>query len=311
MELVRLESLAPRGWDAPAVTVGNFDGVHRGHQVLADAVARDARAASGSAVVLTFDPHPSRVLAPERAPATLMTIAQRAEVLGGLGIDKLAVLPFTRELSQLTPAEFARRVLADCLGASVVVVGAGFRFGRGRAGDVRALGAFGEAMAFRVHGVPPVLHEGALVSSTRVREAVARGDVRAAHELLGRPHFLDGVVVRGGARGRSLGIPTANLDPVNETLPHGGVYACLARRLPDGGRLRAVVNIGKRPTFGGGLTLVEAHILDFDGDLYGATLRIELHERLRDERRFEGPEALLEQVASDIAAARRVLEKAP
>jgi riboflavin kinase/FMN adenylyltransferase len=311
MEIVRLESLAPRGWARAAVSVGNFDGVHRGHQALADVVVREALGAAGTAVVLTFDPHPSRILAPERTPTTLMTIPQRAEALAVLGVDKLAVLPFTRELSQHAPEAFARHLLVECLAARVVVVGANFRFGRGRAGDVSALSRFGKAMGFRVHGVPPVLHELEPISSTRVREAVVRGDVSAARELLGRAYAVDGVVVRGLSRGRTLGIPTANLDPINETLPHGGVYACFARLLPGGPPLPAVVNIGRRPTFGGGAILVEAHVIDFGGDVYGKPLRLEFQERLRDERRFDGKEALVDQVRADIEAARRVLEKAP
>ena len=310
MQIVRLEALAPLGWANPAVSVGNFDGVHRGHQALAQAVVREARRGAGTAVVLSFDPHPSRVLAPERAPATLLTIPQRAELLGGLGIDRLAVLPFTAELSQYPPEGFAQRVLAGCLGARVVAVGANFRFGRGRVGDLAALTAFGATMGFRVLGLAPVLLDDAPISSTRVREAVARGDCRAARELLGRRAFLDGVVVRGAGRGRALGLATANLDPLNETLPHAGVYACCARTLPAGDSLPAVVNIGRRPTFGGGAVTVEAHLLDFDGDLYGHVLRLEFEARLRDERRFDGPEALLAQVREDIAAARRLLEKA-
>jgi riboflavin kinase/FMN adenylyltransferase len=310
MQIVRLESLAPRGWSSPAVSVGNFDGVHLGHQALAEAVVREARAAGGSAIVLTFDPHPARVLAPERAPGTLLTITQRAELLGQLGIERLAVLPFTPELSQYPPEGFARRVLAECLGARAVVVGANFRFGRSRAGDLAALTAFGAALGFRVAGLPPLLLDGAPISSTRVREAVARGDCAAARELLGRRHFLDGTVVGGVARGRTLGLATANLDPLNETLPHAGVYACCARVLPERLALPAVVNVGRRPTFGGGALLVEAHLIDFEGDLYGRQLRLEFEARLRDERSFDGPGALVAQVQQDIASARRLLEKA-
>lgn len=294
------------------MTVGNFDGVHRGHQALAAAVVQEARAAAGTSIVLSFDPHPSRVLSPERAPATLMTLEQRAEVLGTLGIDRLVVLPFTRELSQQPAQLFARRVLWEALGARVVIVGANFRFGRGRAGDVTGLRGFGESLSFRVSGVAPVLQEGAPISSTRVREAVARGDVTAARELLGRAFFVDGVVVQGKGRGRSLGIPTANLDPSNETLPGGGVYACSCRLLGEPARaLPAVVNIGRRPTFGGGALLLEAHLLDFEGDLYGRGLRVAFEQRLRDERHFEGRDALLAQIHEDIVTARRLLEKLP
>jgi riboflavin kinase/FMN adenylyltransferase len=310
MEVVRLETLEPRGLRSPAVTVGNFDGVHRGHRALAEAVVAEARTTGGEAVALTFDPHPSRVLAPERAPATLMTIAQRAEALGGLGIDRLAVLPFTRELSHQSPEEFARGVLAGALGARAVVVGFNFRFGRGRAGDAGALASFGSALGFTVRALPPVLHEGAPVSSSRVREALGRGAVEAARALLGRRYFVDGIVVQGLGRGRQLGIPTANLDPVNEILPGGGVYACLCRIDRDARRRPAVVNVGRRPTFGGGALLLEAHLLDFEQALYGRSLRVEFEARLRDEQRFADAGALLRQVRADIESARRLLEKA-
>ncbi|MBI3932411.1 MAG: bifunctional riboflavin kinase/FAD synthetase [Acidobacteria bacterium] len=312
MELARLDSLVPRGWARPAVSVGNFDGVHRGHQVLVEVAVRDARSLGGTAVVLTFDPHPSHVLSPDRAPSALMTVEQKAEVLAGLGVDKLAVLPFTPELSQETPDEFVRLVIEATLGAQLVVVGSGFRFGHRRAGDVETLERLGRERGFRVHAVEPALHEGAPISSTRIREALARGDVEAARILLGRAFFVDGTVVPGEGRGRRLGIPTANLDLVNETLPGGGVYAGRFRGLrADTGEPRpAVVNVGRRPTFGGGRVTVEAHVLDYEGDLYGRPVRLEFLVRLREERRFPGAEALVAQIRQDVARAREVLEKA-
>lgn len=308
MEVVRLDGSRPRPLRSAAVTVGNFDGVHRGHLALVEAVVEEARAHGGPAVALTFDPHPSRVLAPERAPATLMTVTQRAEILGALGISSLAVLPFTRELSHQSAEAFVREVLVQALGSRVVVVGFNFRFGRDRAGDVAALEGLGRRLDLHVRTVPPIVVDGAVVSSTRVREAVVRGGVEAARELLGRPYFVDGAVVRGLGRGRRLGIPTANLDPVNEILPGGGVYA--ARCRVEGGELRpAVVNVGRRPTFGGGAMLLEAHLLDFEGDLYGHTLRVAFERRLRDEFRFPDAEALRRQILQDVAHARRVLEQ--
>lgn len=312
MELARLDSLAPRGWPEPAVTVGNFDGVHRGHQSLVAAAVRRARERGGTAVALTFDPHPSRVLSPDRAPSTLMTLDQKAEVLARLGIDRLAVLPFTFELSRLSPADFARMVLREAVGARVVVVGANFRFGRGREGDLALLSRLGRSLGFAVHGTKPVIHEGSPISSTRIREALARGAVGPARQMLGRRYFMDGSVVRGAGRGRAAGVPTANLDVVNETLPGGGVYACWCRLRgeADPPARPAVLNIGHRPTFGGGALTVEAHILDFDGDLYGRGLRVEFEERLREERAFPGPEALVRQVRDDIARARQVLATA-
>ncbi len=307
MQRVRLESLEPRGWPAPVVTVGNFDGVHRGHQALLAAAVEGARATGGVSVVLTFDPHPSRVLSPDRAPEALMTADQKEELLARLGVDRLALLPFTAELSRRPPEEFARAVLQGALGARRVVVGSNFRFGQGRAGDIALLRRLGDELTFEVMAVEPVWHEGAPISSTRIREALARGAVAAARELLGRPFFVDGEVVRGDGRGRTLGIPTANLALRNETLPRPGVYAATGRLLPAGGPRAAVVNLGRRPTFGGGETTLEVHLLDFAGDLYGALLRVAFRERLRDERRFDGPEALVKQIRDDIEAARRVL----
>ncbi|PYQ12659.1 MAG: hypothetical protein DMF80_17045 [Acidobacteria bacterium] len=308
MQVVRLDSLEPRGWPAAALAVGNFDGVHRGHQALVALAVRDARAAGGTAVVLTFDPHPSRVLSPDRAPASLMTLGQKAEVLSGLGVDRLAVLPFTVELSRQEPEEFARQVLQCALGARVVVVGSSFRFGRGRAGDLSTLRRLGDELVFRVHGLRPVIALGGPISSTRIREALSRGAVDAARDFLGRRFFVDGVVVKGEGRGRRLGIPTANLELLNETVPGGGVYACWCRVLGDASAARAAaVNVGRRPTFGGGEMTVEAHLLEYEGDLYGRTLRVEFEQRLREERAFPGPEALVAQIRSDLGEARRVL----
>jgi len=309
MKLVRLGSLAPQGWPDPAVTIGNFDGVHRGHQALVEMAVRDAGASAGTAVVLTFEPHPSAVLSPDRAPSTLMTVEQKAEALASLGADYLVVLPFTQALSYQTPEEFARLVLRDALGARGVVVGSNFRFGRGRRGDVATLRRLGGALGYRVHGLDPVFHDGAPISSTRIREALARGAVEAAGELLGRPFFVEGTVVRGDGRGRSLGFPTANLELENETLPGSGVYACWCRVDPrsDGPSVKAVANIGRRPTFGGGHTSVEAHLLDFAEDFYGARLRLGFQARLREERRFAGPEELREQIGRDVVEARGFL----
>jgi riboflavin kinase/FMN adenylyltransferase len=306
MEQVRLDTLSPQAWPAASVTVGNFDGVHRGHQALVRDAVAGARAASGTSVVLTFEPHPSRVLSPDRAPASLMTLDQKAEVLSGLGVDRLVVLPFTRELSEREPEAFARDVLAVALGARLVVVGSSFRFGRGRAGDVTRLEALGRSLGFSVRAVEPVWHEGAPISSSRVREALARGAVAAARDLLGRDFFVDGRVVRGDGRGRTIGVPTANLDVVNEIKPRPGVYACRVRT-PDGRSRPGAVNIGRRPTYGQDTFTLEAHILGFEGDLYGDPLRVAFVERLRDERKFPDAEALVAQIRGDIAQVLRIL----
>jgi riboflavin kinase/FMN adenylyltransferase len=194
------------------------------------------------------------------------------------------------------------------MGARVVVVGSSFRFGRGRSGDLATLRRFGEALGVQVHGLRPVIARGGPISSTRIREALSRGAVDAAKDFLGRRFFVDGVVVKGEGRGRRIGVPTANLDVVNETVPGGGVYACWCRVVGHPSPPRpAAVNVGRRPTFGGGVTTVEAHVLDYEGDLYGRTLRLEFEERLREERTFPGAEALVAQIRSDIVEARRVL----
>jgi riboflavin kinase/FMN adenylyltransferase len=308
MDRIRLTSLAPVGWTAPVVTIGNFDGVHRGHQALVSAAVAQARAVGGLAVVLTFDPHPARLLSPQRAPASLTTRAQKEELLAGLGVDRLAVLPFDTEMARRSPEAFARDVLAGAIGARHVVVGESFRFGHRREGDVRLLVALGDRLSFGTRAVPPVLEEGVPVSSSRIRDALARGEVRAARGLLGRAYYVDARVVRGDGRGRRIGVPTANLEPENEILPAWGVYT--ARCRVEGEEWRpAVVNLGERPTFGGGPVALEAHLLDFDGDLYGARVRLAFHERLRGEQRFDGPERLVARILQDVAEARALLSE--
>jgi riboflavin kinase/FMN adenylyltransferase len=305
LPIVRLDTPPPPGWRVPAVAVGNFDGVHRGHQALV-AEAR-VQAAGGPVVVLTFDPHPSRVVDPARAPATLMTLEQKAEALAALGVDHVAVLRFTPARAAASPEAFAQEVLRDALAAAVVVVGGNFRFGRDRTGDVTTLQRLGASLGFRVATVPPVLHAGTPISSSRIREALARGEVEEAGALLGRPYAVEGPVVRGDGRGRTIGIPTANVASVNEILPRPGVYAGWLRERGDGVRRAAAVNVGRRPTFGGTTVTVEAHVLDFEGDLYGRDVRVEFTDRLREEQAFPGPEALVARIREDVAEARRRL----
>jgi riboflavin kinase/FMN adenylyltransferase len=306
MNRVRLDSLSARGWPSPAVTIGNFDGVHRGHEALVAAAAGWARPRGGSIVALTFDPHPARELDPERAPAALTTLDQKQELLGHLGVETLAILPFTAALAEESAEQFARDVLAGALEAKRVVVGETFRFGHQRHGDVAMLRALGADLGFELEAIAPVLHDDRPISSSRVREALARGDAGGAWALLGRPYFIDGRVVEGERRGRRLGIPTANLETQNEILPARGVYATRCR-LPSGEWRPAVANFGRRPTFGGTLPSVEAHLIGFDGDLYGANVRLEFQARVRDERRFPGPDALVAQIREDVARARALV----
>jgi len=310
VQVVRLEWGTRFQWPAPALTVGNFDGVHRGHQELVAAAIARARGMRGTAVALTFDPHPARVIDPDRAASALMTLAQKAEVMAGLGLDVLAIVTFDAARAAQPAEEFARAVLAQALGARAVVVGTAFRFGHGRTGDAALLARLGETLGFEVTTVPPVEHDGAPISSTRIRRELEAGRVELARALLGRPFFVDGRVVRGEGRGRTLGIPTANLEVINETLPARGVYAAWCHTLDAlDTRWPAVVNLGRRPTFGGGNATVEAHILDQDLDLYGRRLRLEFAARLRDEQPFPGPEALVEQIRHDVERARVLLDE--
>jgi len=306
MERLRLGSGSAAVGVRAAVAIGNFDGVHRGHQALVAAAVARARETGGAAIVLTFDPHPARVLRPEAAPEALTTVAQKEELVAALGVSRLVALEFDTQLAALAPEAFAREVLAATLGARHVVVGESFRFGRARRGDARTLDELGRAHGFDVQVVPPVLHGGRPISSSRVRELLRAGQVQDAAELLGRPYALDGVVVRGEGRGRTLGIPTANLEPGDQLLPARGVYA--ARALVGGASWHtAVVNVGERPTFGGSGLVVEAHLVDFGGDLYDAALRLAFLARLRGEERFASAEALVERIRGDVRAARELL----
>ncbi|HEY7511690.1 MAG TPA: bifunctional riboflavin kinase/FAD synthetase [Vicinamibacteria bacterium] len=310
MKVVRLEPGSRFDWPAPAVTIGNFDGVHRGHQALVATAVEEAHRRQGAAAALTFDPHPARVLDAARAGPALTTLEQKAELLSGLGLDALVVVPFDAPRAAQSAEAFVREVLAETLHARAVVVGRAFRFGHDRAGDAALLARLGEALGFAVQAIAPVEHEGEPISSTRVRRALQKGRVEEAAALLGRPYFVDGTVARGEGRGRALGVPTANLDLLNEALPALGVYAGWCRLLEAGERPRwpSVVNVGTRPTFAGRHTTVEAHLLDRDLDLYGRHMRLEFVARLRDEQAFPGPQALVEQIRRDIERARPLLD---
>jgi riboflavin kinase/FMN adenylyltransferase len=296
---------------ATVVTPGNHDGVHRGHRALVDRARTMAGPLGAEVAALIFDPHPSAVLAPERAPALLTTVPRRRELLREAGADQVAVQAFDRAFAALSPETFVDRVLVEGLGARGVVVGPDFRFGQRRAGDVARLAALGAERGFEVAVVPPVLDEGERISSSRVRQAVAAGEVEAAARWLTRFHEVTGTVVEGHRRGRQIGFPTANLQVDPTLLPADGVYAVAARRLGGGPAeplWEGVANLGVRPTFEAGRS-VEVHLLDVpaDLDLYGASLRVGFVARLRGERRFDGLDALLAQIQQDVGRGREVL----
>lgn len=303
---------APHQSPAPAViTPGNHDGVHLGHRALVAAARERASAHGWRTIAMFFDPHPTTVLAPERAPAMLTTPARRAELLRGAGADEVAIVHFDRAFSMLEPEQFARDVLVAKYGARGVVVGPDFRFGHARAGDVAMLKQLGNQLGFDVVAAAPVLDGGEPISSSRVRRAVVDGDVAAAARFLARVHDVSGEVIVGDRRGRTIGFPTANLacDPV--LLPADGVYAIVARVLgagdaPEGALLHGVANLGVRPTFAAGRS-VEAHLFDFDGDLYGRRLRVGFVARVRGEQKFDGVEALVAQITHDARVAREGL----
>jgi riboflavin kinase / FMN adenylyltransferase len=297
---------------APAVALGNFDGVHEGHARLLSAARAAADRLGGDAVVYTFEPHPARVLAPELAPPLITTTDRKLELLSGAGIDVCVLEPFDRALAEITPEDFARQVLLEVLGARQVVVGYDFTYGHQRRGNVATLREFGARHGVTVEVIDPVTVDGLVVSSSKVRELVAEGDLARARLLLGRDFDVDGRVVRGAGRGRDLGFPTANLALEAELLPAPGIYATRVRVLDDpaGAWLEGAASLGTNPTFGEGAPLVlEVHLLDFGGDLYDRRLRVAFVERLRAEQRFESAGALVAEIRRDVERTREVLRR--
>ncbi|HEX5495318.1 MAG TPA: bifunctional riboflavin kinase/FAD synthetase [Mycobacteriales bacterium] len=296
----------PFGWGRCVVTIGVFDGVHRGHQKIIGRAVERARDMSLPSVVLTFDPHPSEVVRPGSHPLVLTQPRRKAEVLEVLGVDALCVLPFTLEFSRLPPADFVHLVLVERLHAAAVVVGQNFRFGHRAAGDVSTLRRLGEKFGFATEGVPLLPDGGVTISSTYVRSCIDAGEVAAAAGALGRPHRVDGLVVRGDMRGRALGYPTANLRTgAHVAVPADGVYAGYVAYGPD--RLPAAVSVGTNPTFEGRERRIEAYILDFDKDIYGESIGVEFVRRLRPMARFDSVEELVAAIDADVAQVRDLL----
>jgi riboflavin kinase/FMN adenylyltransferase len=300
----------PEDWGPSVVTIGVFDGVHRGHQRILAGAAGAAREFGLPLVVVTFDPHPSEVIRPGTHPALLCSLRRRSQLLAEFGADAVCVLQFTLEFSHLRPEEFVRAVLAERLHARRVVVGENFRFGHRAAGDLALLAELGEKYDFRAEGIPLLAQDGVIMSSSAIRELVAAGDVAGAARGLGRPHRVEGVVVRGEQRGKALGVPTANLETAEHAaVPADGVYAgWLASLDADGqetARWPAAISIGTNPTFDGQHRVVEAYALDRDDlDLYGVHVAVDFAARLRGMVRFDSVDALVAQMRADIAEAR-------
>ena len=297
-----LESFPPESRGS-VVALGTFDGVHLAHRsILATAVER-GRALGVPAIGCTFDPHPAEVLQPGRAPQPITTLEERLALIETTGVDGTVVLPFNRETAAIEPEVFVKDVLLGRLLAREIVVGYNHTFGRAARGNAEILRQLAERLGFQARIAPPYEVDGVPVSSSEIRSALQAGDVERAALFLGRPYSVAGRVVRGDGRGRSLGFPTANLDPDRAPLVRTGVYACGV--ILDGKSRQAVVNVGVRPTFGENVLGVEAHVLDFASDLYGQRIRIDFLRRLRDETRFPSIDALRAQIAADIAKARQ------
>ena len=303
------------GWDEiepdpqSVLTVGTFDGVHRGHQAIIEYLRTRSREKEGVSTLLSFDPHPRSVVHGKDVPL-LTTVRERADILEELGIDRLVVIPFSEEFAQLKPEKYVTEVLVQRIGLQEITVGYDHRFGRNRAGDVDLLRKLGPDYGFQVDVIPAQEVDHDVVSSRRIRTVLREeGDVEKAEELLGRPYQLEGVVARGEGRGRQIGYPTANLalQDARKLIPKRGVYATLVQ-LPDGSRHGGMMNIGRRPTFDGMDVTVEVHLFDFDGDLYGERLSVQFLQRLRDEQKFDSPDALVMQLSEDEQHCRSIVE---
>ena len=317
MQVLRDLDECPRPQQGTVVTIGAYDGVHRGHREVIATMQRIADDRSYATAVVTFDRHPASVVRPQSAPRLLTNLDQKLELLEETGVDYALVIHFDEDRSQESAEDFVREVLVGCLNAKLVVVGADFHFGHRRRGNVPLLEEMGRELGFEVIGLALVGQDGApardeeQVSSTAIRRALVAGDVALAHKLLGREYEIRGTVERGDARGREWGFPTANVAvPDDILLPADGIYAGWYER-PNGERIATAISLGRRPTVYDAQTyrLLEAHLLDWDGDLYGETARVRFVERLRDELKFDSVDALLEQIARDCDDARRRLDR--
>ena len=312
MEIIRDPAWSPALEQGSVVTVGEYDGVHRGHRTVISEMHRMAAERGCATAVVTFDRHPATIVRPESAPLLLCDLDHKLELLAETGVDYTLVVEFTPEQAEVPAEMFARQVLVDGLQARAVVVGADFHFGQGRRGNVETLGAVGEEFGYEVVGLPLVKQltgEGEVISSTSIRAALSEGDVEKAHRLLGRPFEVRGVVTPGDRRGRTIGFPTANIPTTPDLqVPSDGVYAAWYVR-DDGAQYPAAVNIGKRPTFydDAERSLIEAHLIGFRGDLYGESAKVRFVRRLRGEKKFDGIDSLKQQLVKDVADAAKCL----
>lgn len=304
MKLFRKLDEFPPGLRGGAMTIGNFDGVHRGHSTIIDQLKKFASQLGSATIVFTFDPHPVRLLRPEQTPPPLTWTRRKADLLAELGVDAVIAYPTSRELLQLSPREFFEQIICEQVGARAMVEGPNFYFGKNRAGDVHTLQALCDQNQMKLKIVAPIERGGDYISSSRIRKLVAEGDVQLARNFLTQPYRIRGMVTHGAARGATIGFPTANLDAIDTLIPAHGVYA--GRAQIESRWHWAAINIGPNPTFGERASKVEVHVLDFDGTLYGKPLEVDFIERLRDIHQFESAEKLVRQLRLDVDATRKI-----
>lgn len=303
--LIRDLRQLPEELRGATVAIGNFDGVHRGHASIIERLTALARRLGGPSLIFTFDPHPARVLRPEVAPIPLTTTERKAALLADLGVDATLAYPTDRTLLEYDAARFFSRILCEGLSARGVVEGPDFRFGRGRQGDIALLGQLCQQTGMQLEVVTPTTLDGQVVSSSRVRAAIAEGRIDEALHLLTRPYRIAGIVVHGSARGRTLGFPTANVERIATLLPSEGIYA--GRAWVDGVSWPAAISLGPNPTFGEGALKVEVYLIGFDGDLYDRPLEVDFLARLRNIERFNSVGTLIAEMERDVAATRRLV----
>ena len=309
MKIVRGTKNIARPIPYPVVAIGNFDGVHIGHQIIFRQAAEMARKQNGTSIAFTFEPHPLKIIAPERVPPILTSFRQKMELIEACGIDRVICADFTRQFADQQPRDFAKNILVGLIGVKEIVVGFDYAFGRGREGTIPYLKKMGEEFHFKVHVVDPIKLNGHLVSSSHVRELIEEGNVKTARDFLGRDYSIHGPVVHGHHTGHAIGFPTANLDTAKVQIPGTGVYAV---RIQHAGKtFQGAVNIGFNPTFNRDRLSVEVHIFDFHENIYGQEVEVIFVDRIRSEMAFKSAEELVAQIKKDIQTAKAILEAGP
>ncbi|MBW2674716.1 MAG: bifunctional riboflavin kinase/FAD synthetase [Deltaproteobacteria bacterium] len=305
MKIIRDDHNVPEDLTGAIVTIGNFDGVHLGHREIFNKIVREAEEAHKESVVITFDPHPQKVMHPERRPFFLLTpLQEKLDLIESCGVDTVILITFSTEFAEVTAGEFVENILWKRLRLSKLLVGYDYAFGKGKGGNAEFLKTSGRRFGFQVEEIGVVKTDGMIASSTNIRLSILAGNVRLASEMLGRPYSVSGIVVKGYRRGTDMGYPTANIKS-EKVIPATGVYGIIAGL--EGNRHQGVINIGNNPTFGNKETSAEVHLLDFEGDIYGKDVTILFIDRLRDERKFNDPQELIRQIKRDIAKARKIL----